>query len=36
MDARGIEEQMLLEGARRSTLEELTDWVLWAERTLTF
>jgi uncharacterized protein involved in oxidation of intracellular sulfur len=36
MDARGLEEAMLVEGARRSTLEELTDWVLWAERTLTF
>lgn len=36
MDARGLEEEKLVEGARRSTLEELTDWVLWAERTLTF
>jgi len=22
--------------ARRSTLEELTDWMLWAEKTLSF
>jgi uncharacterized protein involved in oxidation of intracellular sulfur len=36
MDARGLEEGKLVEGARRSTLEELTDWALWAERTLTF
>ncbi|MEX2106204.1 MAG: DsrE family protein [Solirubrobacterales bacterium] len=36
MDARGLEEAKLVEGARRSTLEELTDWALWAERTLTF
>ncbi len=36
MDARGLEEAKLVEGAHRSTLEELTDWVLWAERTLTF
>lgn len=36
MDARGLEEKALIEGARRSTLEELTDWVLWAEKTLTF
>lgn len=36
MDARGVDEEMLAEGARRSTLEELTDWALWAERTLTF
>lgn len=36
MDARGLEQAMLVEGARRSTLEELSDWALWAERTLTF
>ncbi|HUY58558.1 MAG TPA: DsrE family protein [Solirubrobacteraceae bacterium] len=36
MDARSFTEQMLVEGARRSTLEELTDWTLWAEQTLTF
>jgi uncharacterized protein involved in oxidation of intracellular sulfur len=36
MDARGLEEAKLVEGVRRSTLEELADWVLWAERTLTF
>jgi uncharacterized protein involved in oxidation of intracellular sulfur len=36
MDARGLDEAKLVEGARRSTLEELTDWALWAERTLTF
>ncbi len=26
MDARAIQEDQLVEGARRSTLEELTDW----------
>ncbi len=36
MDARGIEEAALVDGARRSTLEELSDWTLWADRTLTF
>jgi uncharacterized protein involved in oxidation of intracellular sulfur len=36
MDARGLAEPMLVDGARRSTMEELTDWVLWADRTLTF
>ncbi len=36
MDARGLDEKALIEGAHRSTLEELTDWILWAERTLTF
>jgi uncharacterized protein involved in oxidation of intracellular sulfur len=36
LDARGIREEQLVPGARRSTLEELTEWTLWAERTLTF
>lgn len=36
LDARGIGEGMLIEGARRSSLEELTDWTLWADTTLTF
>ena len=36
MDARGIAESELTEGTRRSTLEELTDWTQWAERTLVF
>jgi uncharacterized protein involved in oxidation of intracellular sulfur len=36
MDARGLDKAQLVEGARRSTLEELADWVLSAETTLTF
>lgn len=36
LDAHGIGEQLLVEGARRSSLEELADWTLWADRTLTF
>lgn len=36
MDARGITAQQLVEGAEKSTLEELADWVLRADRTLTF
>lgn len=36
MDARGIADGELAEGARRSTLEELTDWTQWADRTLVF
>lgn len=36
MDARGIAETELLEGARRSTLEELTTWTAEADRTLVF
>lgn len=36
MDARGITEAELAEACRRSTLEELTDWTLWAEKALIF
>lgn len=36
MDARGIKEGELMDGARRSSLEELTDWTLWADRVLVF
>lgn len=36
LDARGIAEGELTEGCKRSTLEELTDWQEWAERTLVF
>ena len=36
MDARGMAETELMEGARRSTLEQLTDWTATAERTLVF
>jgi uncharacterized protein involved in oxidation of intracellular sulfur len=36
MDARGVAEERLVSGARRSTLEELADWTLWTERVLVF
>jgi uncharacterized protein involved in oxidation of intracellular sulfur len=36
MDARGLQEAELVEGSRRSTLEELTDWTLWADKALVF
>jgi uncharacterized protein involved in oxidation of intracellular sulfur len=36
MDARGIDESELVEGTHRSSLEELTDWTLWADRVVTF
>jgi len=36
MDARGITETELAEGAKRSTLEQLTNWTQWADRTLVF
>jgi len=36
MDARGITETELAEGAHGSTLEQLTDWTQWADKTLAF
>ena len=36
MDARAIDESEIVEGARRSSLEELTDWTLWADTVVTF
>lgn len=36
LDARGIGEDRLAEGARRSSMEELADWTLWADRVVTF
>lgn len=36
MDARGVNEERILPATRRSTLDELADWTLWAERVLVF
>ena len=36
LDARGISDDQLIPDAHRSTLEELADWVLWADKTVTF
>jgi uncharacterized protein involved in oxidation of intracellular sulfur len=36
MDARGIHQDRLVEGAHRSTLEELADWTVWADKVVTF
>lgn len=36
MDARGIAEDGLLDGARRSTLAQLSEWTLWADKVLVF
>ncbi len=36
MDARGMTEPELTEGARRSTMEQLADWTQWAHRVLVF
>ena len=36
MDARGIADEDLAAGTRRSSMDELTDWTLWADRVVTF
>ena len=36
MDARAIRDEQLVDGARRSNLEELTDWTLWADKVIAF
>lgn len=36
LKARGIQDTWLAPGAQHSSLEELTDWALWADRTVTF
>jgi uncharacterized protein involved in oxidation of intracellular sulfur len=36
LDARGLADDLLVKGARRSSLEELTDWAVWADQTITF
>lgn len=36
MDARGIAESELAEGALRGTLAQLTEWTTWADKVLVF
>jgi uncharacterized protein involved in oxidation of intracellular sulfur len=36
MDARGIQESALAKCAKRSSLDQLTDWTLWADKVLVF
>lgn len=36
MDARGLGEDQLVEGARRSTLQQLADWTAAADKVLVF
>ena len=36
IDARGITEVDLLDGIHRSSMEELTDWTVWAEKVIVF
>jgi uncharacterized protein involved in oxidation of intracellular sulfur len=36
LDARGLSEELLVDGVRRSSLAELTDSLVWADSTLAF
>jgi uncharacterized protein involved in oxidation of intracellular sulfur len=36
VDARGVTDDMPTKGTRRSTLDELADWTLWAGQVITF
>jgi uncharacterized protein involved in oxidation of intracellular sulfur len=36
LDARGIGEDRLVKGARRASLDELTDWTARADKVITF
>ncbi len=36
MEARGLTDGDLAEGTRRSTLAELTEWTIWADKVLVF
>jgi uncharacterized protein involved in oxidation of intracellular sulfur len=36
LDARGITDQLLAKGACRSSLDQLTEWTVWADRVITF
>ena len=36
MDARGMAEERLIDGARRGTMDILTEWTVWADKVLVF
>ena len=36
MDARGMTDERLIEGARRGTMDILADWTKWADKVLVF
>jgi uncharacterized protein involved in oxidation of intracellular sulfur len=36
LDTRGIHEEQLIKGGRRSTLDELAEWTVWADKVVTF
>ncbi len=36
LDARGITDQFLAQGVCRSSLDQLTEWTVWADKVITF
>jgi uncharacterized protein involved in oxidation of intracellular sulfur len=36
MEARAIDDDRLVAAAHRSTLEELIDWTIWADKVISF
>ena len=36
MDARGIRQEMIVEGTKRSTMDELTQWTMKADKVIVF
>lgn len=36
MDTRGMDETMLIDGAHRSSMAELTEWTLWADKVISW
>jgi len=36
LDARGMGDDRLVEGVCRSSLDQLTDWTIWADKVITF
>jgi uncharacterized protein involved in oxidation of intracellular sulfur len=36
LDARGLGEVVLVEGAHRGSMDEVTDWTLWADKVISF
>ena len=36
LEARGIEDAWLVEGTHHSSMAELTEWTLWADKVITF
>lgn len=36
MDARGLSDEELIEGTKRSSMDELTAWTIWADKVIVF